>query len=105
MPWKLGIRTVRGWLHRLPRAMRSRLHHRQRPALMGSEPCHRSSIIEKTAFLQHFASAIQRTKPVPPLSQIQSYRDLTVLMLLLHRRRAYPGAQRSGALRLLIQSG
>ena len=51
---------------------------------MRSQPRQRNSIIKKSAFLHNFASAIQRTKPVPPLSQIQSHRDLTVLMLLLH---------------------
>jgi len=50
--------------------MRSRLHHRQRPRVKRSQPRQRSSIIKNTAFLHHFASAIQRTKPVPPLSQI-----------------------------------
>jgi hypothetical protein len=44
----------------------SGLHHRQRPAVTRSQPCQRSSIIENTAFLHHFPSAIQRTKPVRP---------------------------------------
>jgi hypothetical protein len=42
--------------------------------------------------LDYFSPLIQRTKPVPAISQIQSYRNVTALGLLLHRRRAYLSA-------------
>jgi hypothetical protein len=47
------------------------------------------SIVADAAFLNYFASLIKRTKPVPTISQIQSYRNVVALGLLLHRRRAY----------------
>jgi hypothetical protein len=37
---------------------------------MGSQSGQGSSIIAKSAFLHHLAFAIERTKPVPALSQI-----------------------------------
>src|SRR5438874_2845354 len=73
-----------------PWAMRSGFHHGQGPTVTGSQSGQASSIVTQSAFLLHFAFAIERTKPVPPLSQIQSYRDLTLLMLLLHRQSSLP---------------
>src|SRR5258708_38310364 len=75
-----------------PRAMRSRLHHPERAVITAGQLRQGVSIVADAAFLNYFASVIKRTKPVPAISQIQSYRNVTALGLLLHRRRAYLSA-------------
>src|SRR5437016_11167944 len=53
-----------------PWAMRSGFQHGQGPTVTGSQSGQASSIVTQSAFLLHFAFAIERTKPVPAFSQI-----------------------------------
>src|SRR6266480_1947575 len=75
-----------------PRTMRSRLHHPERTVITTGQLPQRDSIVADAVLLDYFSPLIQRTKPVPAISQIQSYRNVTALGLLLHRRRAYLSA-------------
>jgi hypothetical protein len=50
--------------------MRSRFHHGQCSAVPSTQSAQGNSLVAKNAFLHHFAFAIERTKPVPALSQI-----------------------------------
>src|SRR6266481_3819097 len=75
-----------------PRTMRSRLHHPERTVITTGQLPQRDSIVTDAVLLDYFSPLIQRTKPVPAISQIQSYRNVTALGLLLHRRRAYLSA-------------
>src|SRR5207249_3385607 len=75
-----------------PRTMRSRLHHPERTVITTGQLLQRDSIVADAVLLDYFSPLIQRTKPVPAISQIQSYRNVTALGLLLHRRRAYLSA-------------
>ena len=72
--------------------MRSRLHHPERTVITTGQLPQRDSIVADAVLLDYFSPLIQRTKPVPAISQIQSYRNVTALGLLLHRRRAYLSA-------------
>src|SRR5207245_8974346 len=75
-----------------PRTMRSRLHHPERTVITTGQLPQRDSIVADAVLLDYFSPLIQRTKPMPAISQIQSYRNVTALGLLLHRRRAYLSA-------------
>src|SRR4029077_10858932 len=52
----------------------------------------RDSIVADAVLLDYFSPLIPCTKAVPAIPQIQSYRNVTTLGLLLHRRRAYLSA-------------
>src|SRR5438874_3618098 len=75
-----------------PWTMRSRLHHPERTVITPGQLPQRDSIVADAVLLDYFSPLIQRTKPVPAISQIQSYRNVAALGLLLHRRRAYLSA-------------
>src|SRR5947208_608418 len=81
-----------------PWTVRSGFHHGQCPTVTGSQSGQGSSIVAQSSFLDHSAFAIEHTKPVPALSQIQSYRELTPIALFLHKTQSLP--PRALALRL-----
>src|SRR5437016_7377572 len=83
-----------------PRTVTPCFHHHQSLWITAAQLTQGRSVVAHASFFQHFTLLAQHTKPVPPISHIQSNCCSLALVVLLfsHKAESLPNALASGTL-------